>query len=72
MRLFSQLLDDDAGAVTIDWVTLTAGVLLAGMVTIYTIYGGGVSTLVAATNELANAHYENVDPGSPKNLNSEQ
>lgn len=69
MRVLIDFLRDDSGAVTIDWVTLTAGVLVAGLVAIFVIYGGGVSALVSETNERANAHYQNVDPGTPNNLN---
>lgn len=41
---------DDSGAVTIDWVGLTAGILLAGMVAIFAIYGNGVTVLTANVN----------------------
>lgn len=45
-----KFLGDDLGAVTIDWVAITAGVLMLGLVAIFAIYNNGVSTLVSKTN----------------------
>ena len=50
MTKFSQFLSDDAGAVTIDWVALTAGVLLLGIVVVYAIFNQGVAPLVSDIN----------------------
>lgn len=50
MANLTKFLSDDAGAVTIDWVALSAGVLIVGITTIYTIYNNGVSVLVADIN----------------------
>ncbi len=50
MTKFTKFLSDDAGAVTIDWVALTAGVLLLGIIVVYTIFNGGVSSLVSNIN----------------------
>ncbi len=50
MTKFSQFLNDDAGAVTIDWVALTAGILLLGIVVVYSIFNYGVTPLVADIN----------------------
>lgn len=47
MTMFSYFLSDEAGAVTIDWVALTAGVLLLGILVVYTIFKNGVSPLVS-------------------------
>jgi hypothetical protein len=43
-------LSDDAGAVTIDWVALTAGILLLGIMVVYAIFNNGVSVLVSNVN----------------------
>lgn len=59
---------DETGAVTVDWVALTAGVLLVGIVAVFAIYGGGASALVAEVNALANSHHENIDTGDVANL----
>ena len=40
MIKLSHFIEDDFGAITVDWVALTAGILLVGIMTIYAIYGG--------------------------------
>ena len=50
MTKFTKFLSDDAGAVTIDWVALTAGILLLGIMVVYAIFNGGVATLVTNIN----------------------
>ena len=50
MTIFTKFLSDDAGAVTIDWVALTAGILLLGIMVVYAIFNGGVSNLVEKIN----------------------
>jgi uncharacterized integral membrane protein len=39
---------EDTGAVTIDWVALTAGILLLGIVVVFSVFNVGVSPVVAA------------------------
>jgi len=48
--LVRSLRDDEAGAVTIDWVGLTAGLLLLGIMVVHSIFNNGVSTLVSKVN----------------------
>jgi Flp pilus assembly pilin Flp len=50
MTKFTMFLSDDAGAVTIDWVALTAGILLLGILVVYSIFNNGVSSLVSKIN----------------------
>ena len=50
MTGFRKFLSDDAGAVTIDWVALTAGVLVVGIIVVYAIYNDGVSSLADNVN----------------------
>jgi hypothetical protein len=50
MTKFTKFLSDDAGAVTIDWVALTAGILLLGIMVVYAIFNGGVNSLVSNIN----------------------
>jgi hypothetical protein len=50
MTKFTEFFNDDAGAVTIDWVTLTAGILLLGIMVVYAIYNGGLSNLTPNVN----------------------
>ena len=55
MTKFTKFLNDDAGAVTIDWVALTAGILLLGIMVVYAIFNGGVNDLVTSINNTLSA-----------------
>jgi hypothetical protein len=55
MTKFTKFLSDDAGAVTIDWVALTAGILLLGIMVVYAIFNGGVASLVSDINSTLEA-----------------
>lgn len=50
MNKLINFLRDEDGAVTIDWVALTAGLLLLGIMVVYAIFNGGVSDLVDSIN----------------------
>ena len=50
------LLNDERGAVTVDWVTLTAGVLLFGIMVIYTVMNDSAGYLMDEF-EVLNARY---------------
>jgi hypothetical protein len=50
MTIFTKFLCDDSGAVTIDWVALTAGILLLGIAVVYGIFNGGVGPLKDSIN----------------------
>ncbi len=50
MTKTTNFLNDDTGAVTIDWVALTAGILLLGIMVIYAIFNNGVASLVSNIN----------------------
>ncbi len=45
--MLTKFLRDDDGAVTIDWVALTAGILLLGIAVVYGVFEGGVKPLTA-------------------------
>ena len=51
--MFKQFLNDDAGAVTIDWVALTAGVVLLGV--------GIIAVLDDEVSELTTSIQNNLD-----------
>ncbi len=44
------LVRDESGAVTVDWVALTAGILLLGIAVVYAIFSNGVAPLSSAIN----------------------
>jgi hypothetical protein len=64
MTKFSQFLSDDAGAVTIDWVALTAGILLLGIVVVYAIFNQGVAPLVSDINSTLGSVTVDVSKGT--------
>ncbi len=69
MTKFTKFLSDDAGAVTIDWVALTAGILLLGIMVVYAIFNNGVSVLVSNVNSTLTGVSTNVSIGTVENLN---
>jgi Flp pilus assembly pilin Flp len=70
MTKFMHFLRDDAGAVTIDWVALTAGILLLGIMVVYAIFNNGVSSLVTNINSTLSGVTTSVTTGSVPSLNS--
>ncbi len=60
----TKFLSDDTGAVTIDWVALTAGVLLLGILVVYAIFNNGVSSLVSNVNSTLSGVTTNVPIGT--------
>ena len=69
MAEFTEFLSDDAGAVTIDWVALTAGILLLGIMVVYAIFNGGVASLVSNVNSTLVGVATDIDTGPAPNLN---
>ena len=47
LNIFKSFANDEAGAVTVDWVVLTAGIVGLGII-VMTSVGGSVTTLGAA------------------------
>ncbi len=68
-RRVSIFLSDTDGAITVDWVALTAGVLLVGIMVVYAIANNGVSSLVSEVNSTLDG--ENFDPdiGTAEQIN---
>lgn len=50
MRNVQKFIACDSGAITIDWVAITAGILVLGMIAVFTIFRTGVSDLVSSVN----------------------
>jgi Flp pilus assembly pilin Flp len=50
MNKFTDFLNEDTGAITIDWVALTAGILLLGMLAVFSIFNNGVSPVASEVN----------------------
>ncbi len=69
MTKFTKFLSDDAGAITIDWVALTAGILLLGIMVVYAIFNNGVSSLVSNVNSTLVGVTTDVTSGTVINQN---
>lgn len=69
MMTFKQFMNDEAGAVTIDWVALTAGILLLAIALVFGIFNSGVDPLAdRISSSLSNAAVD-VEIGDPPTLN---
>lgn len=55
---------DERGTVTIDWVALTAGVLLVGITVVYSLFGGGVADFTRDLNSTMTAMDSTIDTGA--------
>ncbi len=67
MTKFINYRSADAGAVTIDWVALTAGILLLGIMVVYAIFNNGVASLVSNVNETLSSITTDVTAGAAPN-----
>ena len=58
LNLFKTFKSDESGAVTVDWVVLTAAIVGLGMVVMTTVGGGvtGLATSITAGLKSANIH----------------
>lgn len=63
MTKFFNFLRDESGAVTIDWVALTAGILLLGITLVYAIFNNGVGSLAKNINSNLTEAGANVNTG---------
>ena len=70
MTKFAKFLSDDAGAVTIDWVALTAGVLLLGIMVVDAIFNNGVFSLVLDINSTLSGISSDVSVGAAPDINN--
>ena len=66
---FVRFIGDESGALTIDWVALSAGILLAGLVAVFAIYLNGASPAVVDMNTTLSGLNSDINPGSPPNMN---
>jgi len=58
-------LSDNSGAVTADWLALTAGMMMLGMMTVYTVFNSGVAALTASTNQILASAAVGAEIGNP-------
>ncbi len=69
VKLLAQLLGDESGAVTIEWVTLAAGVLLAGLVALFSVYLNGATPLGNNMSRTMSEINQGMSAGPPPALN---
>ena len=50
-RALASFLEDESGAITVDWVALVGGVLLLGLVVVFTIFANGVAPLAVTVGD---------------------
>lgn len=70
MTNFQNFIRDESGAVTIDWVALTAGILLLAIALVYGIFNNGVTPLVSRINSSLSTAGNDISLGTAPNLNS--
>ena len=54
MKLFNAFLKDESGAVTVDWVVLTAAIVGLGILVLTSVGGGTVSLADKVSSHMAN------------------
>lgn len=69
MQNLTAFLRDDAGTVTIDWVALTSGILLLGLMVVYGLFNNGVSSLTSTVSDTLATTFQNIDPGVAEDIN---
>ena len=69
VNFLAGFLSDESGAVTVDWVAVTASVLLLGIMVVYAIFNNGVSELVVEVNNTLGTKFVAVDIGTAESIN---
>ncbi len=64
MTKFTEFFSDDAGAITIDWLVLSAGIVLMGILVTYALLDNGVETMVENFNPTLEGGSNNVVLGT--------
>ncbi|MGB0507630.1 MAG: hypothetical protein ACPGGK_15685 [Pikeienuella sp.] len=63
---------DTSGAITVDWVALTAAVVIVGIGIVYTVYGtdssSGVNGLMTSVNTEVGTASSNIDGALSRNV----
>ena len=49
--MLADFLQDDTGAISVDWVALTGGVLLLGLAVLFAVFSNGAAVAVASVND---------------------
>ncbi len=57
LNLFKSFKSDESGAVTVDWVVLTAAIVGLGMVVMYSLQGPVANTAYSIGADVTNAQY---------------
>ena len=58
-------LRSERGAATLDWVAMTAGILVLGLVLVYALFSGGVSSISRSINATLENSGTSIEAGSP-------
>lgn len=65
-----RFLRDETGAINVDWVTLTAGVIVVGIVIVFAVYKAGVAPLVVEVNASVLADLDAPEKGKGVDCNT--
>ncbi len=65
VNFVAEFLRDESGAVTVDWVALTAGILLLGILIVYSVFEVGVRPAVGAISSNFSAFSPPPRPAPP-------
>ncbi|MGF1447522.1 MAG: pilus assembly protein [Pikeienuella sp.] len=63
--LLKGFLRDQGGAVTVDWVGVTAGILLLGIIIVYSVFSVGVQPAVTSISDNLEAFSPPAKPTAP-------
>ena len=69
MTAINKFIRDEAGAVTIDWVALSAGILLLGIALVYGVFNQGVVPLAERIGTALSSASISVNVGTAPELN---
>ena len=58
-------LRSERGAATLDWVAMTAGILVLGLALVYALFSGGVSSISRSINATLERSGTPIEVGSP-------
>ncbi len=72
VKLLRFFRSDDTAAVTIDWVAVTSGILLLGIMVVYSIFNLGVSSLTDNVNSTLATITTDISIGLAPDLSGER
>ena len=69
MTKFCEFLCEDAGAITVDWLPLTFGAMISGLIVLFSIFNNGVGPVVEGSEAVLQSVVSALDPGPSPDIN---